>query len=1011
MIRFKKLYRIVLLAILLQGSSSCILAGDSILLEKVEGEGLTNYYIKCIQQDKYGFLWFGTEEGLFRYDGYSFVRIRHYPAGPGSLPDNNMEFLRAEEDGKIWVGSRGGLSSVDCKTLQVRNYPGPRRFTVYSLLPLGDTAMMVATSNGLYSFTRVSGAWHRIAALPEDLMIRSLAKGQNDDLYIASHKGFYILKLRSGALRHFDIPVLYGSYNSYGPTQQICHRVIIDRHGDAWFSTWNTGLIKYEPSTDKMTVVLPDSTAHIIGPLVTTYDILQENDGKIIAANSENGITLFDPKKHHSCTTPVNWDAPGQIPARVYSLYRDRSGILWVGTENGVYKSDPNLTSFRTIEFRQEKSAPAMRPDLAPLCQLTDKQGLLWIGTYDGLYLVDRTTGFITDYSAQTGIPKYNMINTLCEDQAGDIWGCTRRRLVRLHKTISQGKVQLHPDVFSTPSIQTMITTMCIDHENKFWLGTYSNGLFRFDPTTGIFTRMAPVDTSIYRSNQIFTLLETADGDILMGGEHTGLLKITPSTGAWERIDSFNKAAGPGTTIRALTLDSATGLWIGTEENGLWQADPKWLRLKQYTLNDGLPSMNVFAVVPTQGEHIWLLTEAGVVDFRQHRKKMVVLNRQAGIRNFYDLFSLYKMGDGSVAIGDMRCIHIFNDAQAARNLPPPVIIITGFRVMDQEYFPDSTALPSLSYDQNYFSFEYVALNYTRTPLNRYAYMLDGIDRKWNEVGGQRYASYANLREGTYTFKVKACNSDGVWNEFPATLTFIIRPPFWRTWWFYLLVAILAAGAIGAIYYFKIDKIKAREALRNRIARDLHDDLGSTLSGINIFSRIALEKLSKEPKASEELMRRINQRSAKSMEALSDIVWSINSRGDDIMNLVTRMQEYLGELLEPLGIQYQLDIDLRIRHLPIDMETRRDIYLIFKEAVCNASKYSQCTLIKVSVTKEKGHTVAMLIEDNGIGFDVYASSSGNGISNMQERAAGIGAIWSIQSQPGNGTTVQLQLRVT
>jgi signal transduction histidine kinase len=337
-------------------------------------------------------------------------------------------------------------------------------------------------------------------------------------------------------------------------------------------------------------------------------------------------------------------------------------------------------------------------------------------------------------------------------------------------------------------------------------------------------------------------------------------------------------------------------------------------------------------------------------------------------------------------------------------------MITGFKVFDQPYlFSDSSTI-ELNHNQNYFSFEFVALDYTKPSHNKYSYMLEGIDSKWNDAGTRRYVSYANLGEGSYTFKVKACNSEGIWNEMPATLHLIIRPPFWHRGWFYTLILLVAALLIGLFYFIKQRQLRSKEQLRNKIARDLHDDIGSTLSGINIFSKIAFQKLQTDQRASGELLQRINIRTEKTMEALSDIVWSINTKKDNMDNVLSRMREYIGEVIEPLGIQYEFLIDERVHNAHIGMEIRKEVYLIFKEAIHNASKYAACSFIHIEIRKEN-KSVLLLVKDNGNGFDTGSIVPGNGIYNMQERAEKIEAYFEITSEIGKGTTIKLLFPIT
>jgi len=337
------------------------------------------------------------------------------------------------------------------------------------------------------------------------------------------------------------------------------------------------------------------------------------------------------------------------------------------------------------------------------------------------------------------------------------------------------------------------------------------------------------------------------------------------------------------------------------------------------------------------------------------------------------------------------------------------VSITDLRVFDKDYTIRKGEAIELSYNQNYFTFEYVALNYTQSRLNKYAYKMAGLDKKWNYAGSRRYVSYANLEEGTYTFYVKACNNEGVWNNVPAKFTLIIDPPFWHRWWFYSLFTVLAVGSVCTLYWYNMNQLKMRVQLRNKIARDLHDDIGSTLSGINIFTKIALQKLKQNEPGSRELLEKISDRSERTMDALSDIVWSISTKDDHIDNFVVKAREYLTETLEPQGIRYDMHVDEDISYLRLGMEFTKEFYLIFKEAICNASKYAQCTLIEIFLTKEKD-LYSLTIRDDGRGFDISKVVLGNGLQNMEHRAEKMKAKLAITSRPAEGTSICLTFHI-
>jgi ligand-binding sensor domain-containing protein/two-component sensor histidine kinase len=977
-------------------------------MEKVEGEGLTNYYIKCITQDKRGFLWFGTQEGLFRYDGYKFDPIKNIPGDPSAISNNNIEFLLPEE-GSLWIGSRGGLSCLDSRSGQVKNFPADHVFTVYSLVPKNDSIFYVGSSAGLFEFSKKSHTWKQVAGFPLNIFIRSLTADGRGNLIVTSHQGLYKYNISAQSHEHFDLPV---PKDQKGQTLQIAHRSILGKDGNVWVTTWDTGLLQFDPGNGKLSAFLIPNLDKTLLQYRGCYDLFQGNDGNIWMANSENGITVFNPEQHTSTSYRVQWGNEKEIYDRVYALYRDKSGVCWIGTENGIYKNDPHSVRFATINYIPAQKNQSMRPDFTALCTLKDKDGDWWMGSYEGLFLFDPHTGILQNYSSAAGIQEGTNVFNLLQDSTGDIWLTSRNKVMHLKKKMLNGKISFVSKAYEYSAIQSNIIGAYVDRRKRIWLGTNHSGVFMFDPSTNAFTSYPCSDTTIaINRNEIRCFYELPDESLLVGGENTGLLHLFPGENKYERVEALNQSKeGIYFTVNTIEKDDKNNLWIGTGEKGLWRTDEQFSELRQYTIRDGFPSMNIIALLPDINDRLWILSEGGLIDYRPQQKKLTLLDKSAGIRNPYSLSFIVKTDKGTIAMGDMGCLHLYDPSRAGNDISPPDVMITGFKVFDTAYAFSDKGTIELNYNQNYFSFEFVALDYTNPSHNLYSYMLQGVDTKWNDASTRRYVSYANLEEGSYTFKVKASNSKGIWNETPATLHLIIRPPFWHRWWFYMLMLLIAGSLIGLIYFIKRRQLKSKEQLRNKIARDLHDDIGSTLSGINIFSKIAFQKLETDQRASGELLLRINNRTEKTMEALSDIVWSINTKKDNMDNILSRMREYLGEVIEPMGIQYEFVTDERVLNAHIGMEIRKEVYLIFKEAIHNASKYAACSFIRIELKKEN-KSVLLVVKDNGKGFDTRFIVPGNGINNMQERADKIEAYFEISSETGKGTEIRLLFPIT
>ncbi len=993
--------------------SNALFAQTNINLEKVQDEGLTNYYIKCIQQDKNGFLWFGTEEGLFRYNGYSFKPFKNFPGDSQTLINNDIEFL-FPQTALLWVGSRGGLSCIDINTNKIKNFSAGEILTVYAIIPENDSIFWIGSSAGLFQFNKKKETWKRIPAIDKNVFIRSLCD-DGHHLYITSHNGFYCYDKVKETCKHYQIALPAGGQQSF----EIIHKSLLDMHGNVWMTSWRAGLIEFNPHTEKIKEWLYNKNdSNINQPYIRAFDILQEPDGNIWLANGENGVTIFNLSNHKITNYPITWDNENKFINKTYSLFRDRSGIFWIGTENGIYKYDPHKTHLSKINFRLQTNTGGLKSQLAPLCMLKDKDGLWWLGGYDGLYLLDSATGMLHNYTSKAGIPKSMLVTNILQDSSGTIWLASREMIIALTKKANGKSFSLQHTIYKSPDLKSVITSLYIDHENRMWIGTHSNGIFMFDQNVKKIIAYPYTNATIgSNKNEVRSFYEITKDSLLVGGEHTGLLLFHTNDGRYDKIRWNKKIAirANDLTINAIVkMDNS--FWIATDLNGLWKSDTRFQHVFRYNTSYGLPSMNITAILPDKRNHLWLLTEGGLVDFKPIADdsipvidQAIIYDKKDGLENLSALSSIIK-DEANIAISDMGCIHILNPFQSVKNDVPPPVFITSFKIFDKERDFNNSKPIELNYNENYFSFEYVALNYTQPLLNMYAYKMEGLDTEWNLADTRRYISYAGLKEGTYTFKVKAGNNEGVWNNVPTTITLIIDPPYWHTWWFYSLITLCAGGILYSVYLMKLNQWKDKYRLRNKIARDLHDDIGSTLSGINIFSRIALQKINSDKTGSRELLEKISDRSKKTMDALSDIVWSINSKNDAIDNVLAKMQEYLSETLEPQNIKYDFKVDESIHHTKLDMEVRKDVYLIFKEAIHNACKYAQCSSVNISLRRKK-ESCLLTIQDDGKGFDISSVTPGNGIYNMQKRASKIRATISIDSKINKGTLITLEFHIT
>ncbi|HRF16674.1 MAG TPA: triple tyrosine motif-containing protein, partial [Chitinophagaceae bacterium] len=340
--------------------------------------------------------------------------------------------------------------------------------------------------------------------------------------------------------------------------------------------------------------------------------------------------------------------------------------------------------------------------------------------------------------------------------------------------------------------------------------------------------------------------------------------------------------------------------------------------------------------------------------------------------------------------------------------PPANVVITDFKLFN-DYLPLDSLLkrPKLEFnsDENSFSIYFSSLSYSQKEKLTYYYKMEGVDKEWIKADRQNYVNYPLLPPGHYTFSVYCENIDGIRSKEITSFEIYIKPPFWKTYWFISTLLLIILLFIYALHRLRVNKLLAVEKIRNRVARDLHDDMGSTLSTINILSTMAKSKLNSDNVKTSEYISKISENSQRMMEAMDDIVWSIKPMNDSMQKIIARMREYATNILEAKDIEVSFNIEEEVNDVKLDMEARRDFFLVFKEAVNNAAKYSKAEKVKINLFILTGQLTLEVIDD-GEGFDVALADSGNGLSNMQKRADAMQGRLQIISKKGNGTIVKL-----
>jgi ligand-binding sensor domain-containing protein/signal transduction histidine kinase len=990
-------------------------------------EGLSSAQVRSILQDSLGFIWIGTPDGLNRFDGMQFNIYRHKPDDSNSLTNNIVNALALDVQGRVWVATNKGLCYFDYADglfhpvdIGRNNSEQFDRNRVYAVAAGFGNRVWYSTITELHEL----GPDGTVSTfpLPVDVQgnISYLMQDDRQRIWIGTNSGVVLV---FDTHLHSFANVLLKSSPERGKSNSapsVCH--IYQESRDSFLvCTWSRGLQQISGSDGHFSVSLcPDTREPGDHKGIAKATCPSTFAHRLWVATYGSGLSLYDPCSrrftlhlHHTGRDEMSLSSEF-----VNTVFTDNAGILWVGTDEGLDKYDTLVNRFSIVRIDGLKGRKPMPPHVVDLLadSRDDAHSRLWLAV-SGIGLVDYRLGVGVRHIYPHPVPDDpgdNVINCLYQDSAGLLWLGGKQGLTSFDSR--SGKFSRLSEG-SSVSLPHAISTIMGDSKKRLWVGTFNNGLYCYVASTGkwVIYRHDHNQAGSLPDDHIFALAEDFKGRIWVGTQNQGLCMLDNAAGRWHhfRMEDNNVHSLPDNNVYALQEDKATErMWIATE-NGLAVMNLRDFSLHTFSSADGLCNNDVFAIAMSPDRHLWLATNNGISHFDQD---------SGTFRNYYMRDGLPKnsfdeafrcLPNGNMLLGFPGGLVVFNGADMRTNKRVPEVVITSCKILDKNYplsihgrRPEPL---SLSYRQDMITFEFAALNFTHSKNNNYAYWLEGFDKGWIYCGGRTSATYTNLDGGRYVFHVKAANNDGIWNETGTVLPLSVKPPFRKTWEFYFLMLALILSAFYLLYRYRVAQVLQIQQVRADIARDLHDDIGSTLSSIFMMSRMGLKNDRKAVQQERpiELLSTISRASQQAMELMSDIVWSVNPANDGMEQILIRMREYAGEILEASDIHLLFEAGPKVGHLYLSLKRRKELLLIFKEAVNNLAKHSGARDARIRISCH-ANVLELVVEDNGIGLETGKKAGGNGLRNMAERAARLRAGLSVACGSGGGTIVRLTL---
>ncbi|MEO6168270.1 MAG: two-component regulator propeller domain-containing protein [Chitinophagales bacterium] len=1010
-------------------------------------DGLSDNRITCMLRDKQGFMWFGTKDGLNRYDGRDFYVFRNRVNDSTSLCSNSITCLAYDDDSVLWIGtSTSGFCSYDFSTQKFRTYNNSN-LTLYSnsinvirfdsgrnalwlglnngglqLFSLETKSLLPLETNGLLDFVNPPGLRSTYEVILKDSTV-------------------FIAVLTQSLKKLGDPPVPKPRDLPIAGALTI-NAAVVASDGHIWCGAWDNGLHQFDDEAKLVASYIFDGTEKLNFSSDEIISIAEDANKILWCGTKASGLHFFDLKKK---TFLTDQHAPEIFTSRIYCIYRDDVNRMWVGTEQGLYVYDPLQNQFEVtlLPVPGEKIscrvfdrviAKGGTEYIASACGLfyrnkTEKQyhyksfeyrkeklqltsihlsidGNIFIGTNKTIFILDTTSvelkmipsnpkiddkGFYSIYSS-----RINYITDFWVGTRNLMCGLTYGHTVVMADLERRNLFRLLQGRGDTVIIENLFRKLYVDSKNRLWICGASQGITQFilppefDPDLIPFADLITHDLLLYERewknrkgkeviqvNDVYDIVENKDGSFWLTSEVSGLIRFYPEN------------------------DTAPFSFIKGEYKSL----------------QGLAKQD--------DNHLWIMTSKGLLSYEVTKGTYKLFDSKQGIPEGIS-GHFFNDSDSNLSAGFEGGFLSFNPHQIQRDEEQPRVQLTRLWVMDEA--ADSLLLHKLvlKYDRNFLRFYLSSNCFSNNDQVTYIYQLTGIDHDWRNNENNPYITYTNLPPGNYELMYKAINSDGAESE-TRSIPIVITPPFYKTLWFYMVVILTVIAGAYAFYRYRIKQILKIQEVRNKIARDLHDDIGSTLGSISLFSQVASVKLMQErTEETKTILDKIKISSREIVDKTSDAVWAVKATNDTLKNLVFRMESYAASLLGAAGIQFNIEYDQSIGETKLEMTKRKNLFYIYKEALHNTIKYAGCTEVNIIIKKD-GNKLALTIADNGKGFNLHPDRSqvtvdgavlqkedlynGNGIKNMQARAEEIGGKFRMESVPGKGTTIKIELKIS
>jgi signal transduction histidine kinase/ligand-binding sensor domain-containing protein/CheY-like chemotaxis protein len=767
--------------------------------------------ITCLTQDAIGYVWFGTNNGLYRFDGYEVAEYKHDPFDLNTITHNNVNCIYADKENVLWVGTWGGLTKFETSTGKITRFThDPRKLTslssndVRAIAEDGSGNLWIGTfGGGLNKLKKATGECKSFQYSSNNAnsissnYINALIRDKGGDIWLGTRRG--INKLEPENSRFTQFQEIKKSDEAQLVANVSC--ILEDAAGKIWFGTFGGGLMQLDRRTGKINSFLANENSISNN---TINALVEEEPGMLWIATGE-GLNMM--KADGSVTVVQNNPnaANSLLNNDVKHLLRDMSGVMWIVSAEGVNVYSKLSGRFKKYQRNLNEKSSLSNNNVTSFVEDTD--GMVWIGTREGLNKFDRKNRLFTKINLEADDKKMvmsNDIKSLLIDKKGRFWIGGANALSQLNP--KTGKVKVYRfDEFNPNSLNNEIFTIYESRNGDLWVGL-RKGLAKFYVDSGKFQLYKPDPTvsETQIGNSVYTILEDRFGKFWVGTLGGGLSEFDRTS---ERFIKYQFNPNDSTSLSnnsviSLYEDRFGFFWVGTYGGGLNRMDRKKGSFINYAAKNGLQDDMIYGLLEDEKGNLWISTNLGLVKFDTKTKTFRNYDVLDGVQgNVFNIGASYRCKNGEMFFGGAAGFNLFYPDSISENNYVPPTVITSFKVLDKPTF--LTNMVKLAYNQNYITFEFSSLSYALLDKNHFAYKLDGFDEDWIYCGSRKFASYSNLGPGEYVFHVKSSNSDGLWNEKGVEVSIVIERPYWKTWWFISLGVIIIIAFLYFGYWYRV----------------------------------------------------------------------------------------------------------------------------------------------------------------------------------------------------------------